>query len=536
MTPKTCLLLAMTSLLAGAALCEAAAPARSSPRRSTPAPTVWMRRFAPPTALQVTLNENYGSFSVTSKELGLLRAASTMPLHDPASPCQIQVEVRKADRGFDLAYVVSNPTNAPLSAPKLIVDGFPLGSKVEFLDHSFGCEFGALQPQPNGAITSWSPIYPDFAYSPVMVLRDDEFAVGLSLQYPVLKYRQSVKMFAARWPGASNWTAYFSLQGTIAPGESREYVLSASYALPTEWIHTVQPYRDHFWSLYGNRTSYTQDLRPVYASSMTSQSFFAPDNPRGFYPNVRPDLLGWKGVVDWFMADTVGKGYKRLMIWNSSGIYQTNFSNNFPPQVMSEWSEVQSKTAGEFRRLQSRGVQVCFWWGHSAHVADKWDDDELEPLDTANPAHVKSMMGEWELLVKRGADGAGLDAFEVLPIWEQSPWLAKMRAQKPNAFLIGEAAGIDVLHLEVPFWINGSDLPSGSPHLLADYLVPGREIHVQLVGQESIDLDRIKELVFAGNTVLIHSPTVTAFQIERFIREALQQWGAPALTTPSSAP
>jgi hypothetical protein len=346
-----------------------------------------------------------------------------------------------------------------------------------------------MPPQPNGSITSPTLEYPRGLYSPVLVLRDKRIDIGLSLEYPVLDYRHAVRVFAARWPGDPNWTAYFDLEGQIAPGVTRQYVVTVSYSVPGEWIHTLQPYRDYFWSRYGNTPSYVQDLRPVYGASVASASFSGPDNPRGFYEPHRPDLNGWKAVVDSLLTGAVDQGYQRIMV---------NFTNNYPPQFMTEWTTPMATSTGELTRLQAAGAQLCYWWGHSTMLADQWDDPTLEHFDPAVPAQVQAMQSEWALAVQRGADGVGLDAFNQLDLWLSLPWLETMRSLKPNAYFVVENAGPDVLHLRTPFWVNGYDLPT--PHLMADYLVPGRETWVHLAGSE-ITADRVQEIESWGMTV-----------------------------------
>jgi hypothetical protein len=462
--------------------------------------SVWLREFAPPQPVTVATVPYAGSFFSWSPELGLLRYPGPGPLHHLSTSCQVTSAVTPAEGGFDIAYQVTNPYAAPLPAPTLMVPGITLVAPVEFLSHAFGCRFISLVPQENGSICSPTGTYPDALYSPVMVLRDGDFAVSLSLQYPVLDYKQSVKMFAARWPNATDWTGYLQLQGTIPPATTRSYVVSVRYAWPDDWVHTLKAYRDYFWELYNGNPRYVQDRRPVYGASMSSESFFAPGNDRGFHPVLRPDVHGWKTTVDALINNVVDHGFERIMVWTPSGHYHANFGNNFPPQFMSGWSGPMFATASQFARIRNRGVQLCFWWGHSGRYADRWDDDALELFDPANPVHRAAMLQEWTLATALGADGAGLDAFEELPLWTALSWMATLFQYKSDAFLVAESACADIMHLFVPFWIQGNDLQA--PHLMADYLVPGREIWVHLAGGE-VTPERIEEVTSWGLTVCV---------------------------------
>lgn len=510
MKPRTCLLIVVAALAAE----------RPAPGAGRNPPAVWLRTFDPPAHLKTTFQKTGNTFLVTSPQLGVLHDNASPQLYDPATVCEVTTEVRGAERGFDISYDITNPTAAPVALPALVLPGFPLDAGVEMLDHAFGLEWAGTLPQAGGSITSPTLTYPGGLYSPVMVLRDADTAVGLSLKYPVLAFRHPIQIFTARWPGDPNWTAYFFLVGDIAPGATRRYVVSVRYAAPADWIHTLQPYREYFWSLYGHTPSYVQDLRPVYGASVASSSFFGPANPRGFHEPERADFNGWKGTVDELMADAVGTGYRRIMLWAPSGLYQVNFTNNYAPQFMSEWTAPMVQTAGEFKRLQAKGVQVSFWWGHSAMLADQWDDPALEFFDPGDPAQVQAMLAEFTPAVQRGADGIGLDGYEQIELWLALPWLEKMRSLKSDAYFVAEAACADVLHLRVPFWLNGFDLLT--PHLIADYLVPGREIWINLIGPE-INMTRAKEVISWGGTVCWAGPSITSGQLMPHIRAALHQ-------------
>ncbi len=483
---------------------------------------VWVRQFDPPAPVNVVTQPFGESFLVWSPELGLLRYPVAGPLYDSSTSCLVESEVTPREGGFDVAYEITNPTQEAVELPSLILPGFTLDAGVEMLDHAFGLEWAQTQPQPGGSITSRSLVYPRQLYAPVLLLRNYRVAVGISLAYPVLDYRHGIRFFAARWPGDPNWTAYLHLEGQLAPGATRAYSVSVRYSLPGDWIHTLQPYRDYFWSLYGDTPVYAQDLRPVYGAYVASASFFGPDNPRGFYQPHRPDLNGWAGVAMSLLAKAVDPGYRRIMMWAPSGLYQINATNNYPPQFMSEWSTPMAESTGELERLREAGAQLCYWWGHSARVADQWDDPKLDFFNPGDPSQLEVMQAEWALAVQRGADGVGLDAFNQLDLWLGLPWLETMRSSKPDAFFVVESAGPDVLHLHAPFWINGYDLPT--PHLMADYLVPAREIWAHLAGSD-INADRVQEIQSWGMTVCTIGASVLELEIE--IGEASIPAGGP---------
>jgi hypothetical protein len=341
-----------------------------------------------------------------------------------------------------------------------------------------------------------------------------------------MDYEHYVSPEFRRYTDMDTWAAHVVLDGFIAAGESRYYRLSSRFAEVEDWIHTLEPYRDYFWSLYGNQVAYTQNLNTIFARSISDEIYFAPDNLRGFqtiYVNGqvhRVDTDGWAVEVDAAMDYLATSGHSRYMIWKPSGLYNEQQQNNYPPQFMSEWSPPMVATTGEFSPFASAGIKLGFWWGRSAQVADQWNDPELEMFDTSYGPHVTAMWNEAVLAASRGARLIGLDSFRMMPPWDALPWLNTLQAMSPQIQYVGEPHSCDIMHLKQGFCIDHTHLLTAP--LLADYLVPGREVWVII--PLGMSIAQASHYIGWGLSVLHYNQSFTAHDLEPAVAAAQAGW------------
>src|SRR5207249_3767796 len=141
---------------------------------------------------------------------------------------------------------------------------------------------------------SWT--YPGELYSPAVVLSNEDYAVGLSIQYPVLEARHEVRLGLTGIPGAAGantcaWVARFQLGGTtqrlahgaeIGAGQTRTYVVSLRVcASPKEWVRTLLPYREFFRATYGG-VRYARRPEPIMSVAMSDPALLSRQNARGW--------------------------------------------------------------------------------------------------------------------------------------------------------------------------------------------------------------------------------------------------------------
>ncbi|NOG54763.1 MAG: hypothetical protein HND57_10625 [Planctomycetes bacterium] len=492
---------------------------RQGPSSGDDGPThdIWKREFAQPESFPVTVRSIGGDdFQVESAHFGLLRSVTNEDLYDvSATDCDVTWRIVPDAEGYSLVYTVINATDQTQPLPSFRVHGNLLGDRVEFLQTETDTRFAMLDASGGTSACSRIDAYPDQLYSPVMVVRNQQLAVGFSLLYPILDYEHAIrtKFFrgenGTRYEGS--WFAEFRLDGTVPAGQARLYELAVRYTKADDWIHSLAPYRAYFQKHYGE-VRYRQDMRPVYGMTAGDSAWLSQTNPRGLSEN-RADLNGWKEDVDDLVDHINATGYKRVMVWNPGGLYLNHTENNFPPQIMSSWLGPMRRTAGEWKRLNELGIDVMYWWGHSSKVADKWDDPTLEDFNPKSRRHRRSMLREYGIAQSRGADGIGFDAFH-MQVWDAIPWLHELQARNPGSTFVIEPAGCDILHVKYPTFVQANRLKT--PHLLADYLVPGRELWVYMRPTEATH-EMAKQFIDWGLTVVTKSPDIDANQLQEWV-------------------
>jgi hypothetical protein len=420
---------------------------------------------------------------------------------------------------YDLIFTFDNDTGRYKGMGRIDVGVITLGTDFEWLNLNRRCEFiDAERRGFNVQIRN----YPSSLYAPVGVLRNDDFAVGVSLLYDILQNRHDVNVRLgkpggafASGPGGAGYSIGFDLgnpasganptpvfdPGYLHPGEQRTYRVAVRAVKldspptvhgPQHWLAAIEPYRQHFEALYGG-VAYDRDTRPVRAQSIANTSTLNPDNTLGFNggDRNRPDLNGWGPLVNRMLRPL---GFERTMLWAPGGLYYTHRDNNFPSQFMSQLLTTDKlSTAFNERvglpRLANAGQDLGLWWGRSSRVVRQWDSAQWEPLDLAHQDRIDLALYEMHLANDAGATTIGLDAFlpSEMPVWQQYEWILELRRRYPDTKFILEPMACDVMHSLSPTfvisWKNGDRTGQPetrfrvrNPHYLADYLLPGHEI------------------------------------------------------------
>ena len=394
-----------------------------------------------------------------------------------------------ARNGFDITLTYRNATSLPQPLGQIIIDGIMLGPVIDHWDfRGQGTPLVHDRRRAQVYVTGGLP-YPQELYSPVILLSDERYTVGISLLYSAAEYLHPVTTHTfsvgGRPESDRSWSSGFHLRGDLPPGQTRQYTLALRLMAtdpsePNGWVRTLTPYRDFFRQAYGTMR-YTPDRRPVLAVHMSSPQLCKPSNPRGWVEDTRrPDLYGWDGWVNWIPREMTRLGFDRVMIWAASGNYLHNQDENFPFLALSpiKTEPALFSTFGRLQTLPQRGPsEVGYWWGRSQEVMRVWDSPTSEILDPNNPDHVTRAMRELGVAVELGAQAVGLDAFSKIPYYDAYHWLERMRARAPGVKFISELDAPDLIHLLGPTYLYGHQ--TDRPHLLADLLMPGHETWTQ---------------------------------------------------------
>lgn len=394
------------------------------------------------------------------------------------------LEYHPADGGYDVVVHYTNNTSEAQELGVISVAGIRFGNKIEIGDFRHDAKFIEFDSQGRSFATAGRE-YPEDLYSPVGVIRDDRYTVGMSLNYPILEYEHGVRV-NFHVPGGAYiqsgqcWNGEFQLRGKMEPGESRQYTLSVRVVENEKhWLTTLVPYRDYFQEMYG-AVRYERDPRPVLGFFIGMNGALSANNIYGFDgQSRRPDLHGWAPWAS-YIATAPERGYERVMLWAASGLFRNHSDMNYPYQFMTgmDHAPLARDTADLLKeRVADAGIDLGFWWGRSSQVMREWDTDQTEPMDPDNPDHVALAFRELDLAVERGASTIGLDAFVYMDGWDAYRWLEMMHDRYPHLKFVVEPSGPDFEHVLAATWVEGLHHVQ-TPPLLQDFLVPGHETWV----------------------------------------------------------
>lgn len=440
----------------------------------------------------------------------------TMPFWDDLTGGQSiapTVEFVPQETGYDVVYTFTNNTPSPRKQGQMRVGIFTLGPRIKVIDG--GPQNCIERIDERSTHVAYARHYPRNMYAPVWVMRDENYAVGVSIQYPILEYQHDVR-FIMRLPngtassgeGGQGWYLAIALanaptdgpnalsvyEAVIPPGETRRYVVSVRVNdNPDDWMRTLLPYRDFFRSTYGG-VRYDRKTLPINATNLAGADLTSNDNPYGWSREkyFSPDKHGWEPWVNDLSARTGWGGY---MLWSASGMYKNNRQNNLPFQFTSRWLDNDKmRTALDSRvgfpaLIRRTKAELGFWWGRSCQVMTEWDTDVYENLDPDNPAHFEACYKELSLAAQAGATMIGLDTFNHTrtPTWKLYAWLQRMQFMFPQMRFVIEPEACDILHTLAPMFLRGfnDDTPQATledvysiknSHYLADFLLPGHEM------------------------------------------------------------
>lgn len=458
--------------------------------------------------------------SITHENTPIISPRS-MSAHDPLSNTDtlkptVTIE-HTDDLGYNLIYTFTNDTNKPRPLGRLVVGAITLGERVRYLSVLRGTR---LPETTWDSYTGQAWRYPLDAYSTATAIMNDDYAVGVSLLYPIETYKHDALVRVGRAGGAfkgpkesRGWYVAFDLSNkknpnqhtvlsrpaSLKPGETRTYTVAVRAMKrpgtwtedPTgeqDWLETLVPYRDYFQSRFGP-VEYTRDDRAVKAVEAANAGTVSASNPRGFFGDrtSRPDLAGFGTLV---ARLSERNGFDRVMLWAPSGIYPAKLKLNFPNMFTLGWNDMPMLRTSwkRFRDVPRTGKQLGLWWGRAAEFTDSWDAHTLESLDLSDPEHLAGVSLRLDMASQSGATHIGLDNFvhTHMPIWEQVRYLRAVRKIFPELTLIAEPMCCDIIHSVTPSFTaayrgrkNGKDEEDFhklvAPNYLADFMLPGHE-------------------------------------------------------------
>lgn len=402
--------------------------------------------------------------------------------------------------GLDIVYTVDNPSSQSQPLPDFLFGGFRQDKvNPKYLELRRG---GFLTS--SGASNFYAEAYPStFVYSPITLIVSDNLAQGSSIQYPFMDYNVLVipqlswsndgkvaYRYSFTYPFVSE-----SVKAKIPANKKETYTVSVRFSPSRNWILTLDPYKKFFDKTYPKTG--TKDLHPVGGISEAFTEYVNDSNPRGynywFNPGKRLDLDGWSSEVTRLISVLSSKGYKRLMIWQTAGMYDPKLCNcNFPAQYM-DWLPKLVETQSELVRIKNAGITLGFWWGRSGQVVvpNTWPPASISNIISANYSnsqHYAYLKNQFDLGKQRGADTIGLDSFSFMEPYGRKLWLDELVSS--NLKFIHEHGGADIFHSEAANFYtddyeNGKWQTIAGPSLLSWYLNPQSEVWAYEVASSS---------------------------------------------------
>ncbi len=400
-------------------------------------------------------------------------------------------------------------------------------------------------------------------YSPVITAKDIEFAVGTSLNYPILKYEDNTKRKRGRqnvlmnklypkmriYKDDKSWTFKYSFDkygvfvGRIGAKKEYEFTIPVRFSKPKSWLFTMHPYKEYFLKLYETDNNKTKDVSPImmatfsfYGDSVTEKSkrgwSWALENVDKDGYSYMPLKLVSKGI-----SLTMAKnGYKRIIFGTFSGVYNANISpllyNELPFQFITNLEPNMEKELNESLAIYKKaGQKFGFWWGIAGMMPidekgdvisfDTWQPHSDTPFIYNNPKHRLYALRQLKVAKDVKADSLSLDAYVRMEENSRLAWLQDMKELAPKISFYTEEQ-VDFMHTKAAILLQPENVAFGDtnysknrltkPAVFSHYLNPNKEVQVWLIHSTTRDkTEYVKRLVSWGYTPIIPMPMKKSF-------------------------
>lgn len=495
----------------------------------------------------------------------------------------ISYKIEKKQGGFDVIYNVLNNSKNIQIMPDFQIPGinFTTKNQLEVLntntEHYMQTrDLNQIKREGKKFISVSSVIRRDFdgkvneyechygastftPYSPVISAKDKNFAIGTSLNYPILKYVDSAKDERGEhhvlrdklypkmriYKDSDSWRFSYSfaksgpISGRIETGKNYKFTIPVRFSKPKSWLFTLSPYKKYFSTLYPITNPSLKDVKPIlgvnfsfYGDSIREKS------KRGWawaLENVDKDgysYLPLKQVSHGLSTMMEQKGYERILFFTFSGVYNTmkspkmyselpfQFITNFEPNMQKELDE-------SLKIYTSKNQKIGFWWGIAGMMPiddrgelisdNKWLPSDDTPFILENPEHKRYAYRQLKVASEHSVDSLTLDAYVRMEENSAIEWLKEMKAYDKDIKFVLEQQ-VDFMHTLSAIILqpenlifDNSDLRYNmltQPALFSHYLNPTSEVQVWLQQKVSGKNENqyIKDLVSWGYTPIVPMP------------------------------
>ncbi len=501
----------------------------------------------------------------------------------------ISYRLLKAPGGFDVLYIVKNSTKRAHLMPDFQIPGVRVfeDKYIEILNtntkqHMQKRYLSTLSNSSDGEYFSVSSIIQEgydgevfeeefyygadtlSAYSPVIALKGSDFAVGTSLNYPILDYIDSTKTLRGYrnvlmnklypkmrvYRDKDGWIFkyIFSKQGAlkarIESGKSYSFTIPVRFSSPKYWLLTLYPYKEYFQKLYPKDKKLTKDLRPILLSIFSFYGDNVTDkNPRGWsWALENIDKRGYsylplKDVISGLSAVMKKRGYSRILFSAFSGVYDTrednSLYNELPFQFLTNLPKnMQQELNTSLDILKSNSQEFGFWWGTSSMIPvnkdgdviskNRWQPDNNTPFIYEDESHKDYAYRELNMANTLGVDSLSLDAYVRMEESGRVRWLDEMKEASPNIEFALEQQ-VDFMHTKAAIILqpelalfeksNPKKALLTKPPIFSNYINPDVEIQVWVreFDDKKVAREYIKSLIRWGYTPIVMMPNGSSF-------------------------
>ncbi|MCF7853231.1 MAG: hypothetical protein K9N51_00415 [Candidatus Pacebacteria bacterium] len=501
-------------------------------------------------AVRLVRQNNLPYLTLTVDDEEVIRPGIT-PLYGE-SDCTVEVKLEAIPEGCLLHYTVVNQTDKPVKTPAMTVGGIAMprdGSRI--IETWQNVRFQDVKGSQSTRLPG-RRIYPAMTYAPVTGVHHGDLFVGSALMYKLLEMQIDITVDYDYREQDGTWTLiyntavaaknYTEVPGpvTLAAGETYRFTLSVGVARPTAWVTAYRPYRDFFSATYGG-TSYYKSVEPIYAQAASVGTLLSDNNPRGFTRGSagdgegRLDEEGWTGFPEYVKKQVMDRGFRRMMIWNVTGLYRKHRGASMTWEIGSEWTEEMLATKDEFSKAAEL-VEMGLWWGRATAVSGGFDTGRRHAVNPDNPKDMQACYRELDPLYRMGVRLIGLDAthrgaYPGMKGWTPSgitvyrEWLPKLKQRYPGMRFLIEPAAPDFLHTLAYAWSRAPLCPG--PRTFADYILPGQVscVAIRRKGRNraSMSEETIHRYIKWGYTLVVFWTGMYPVSVDREIIEEKQQ-------------
>jgi len=390
------------------------------------------------------------------------------------------------------------------------------------------------------------------SYSPVIVAKDNDFAVGVALEYPFLDYNYDTTNYGGTlntkkdpnfklYPfmrivkDGNSWIYEYAFihyqnpeeqfDGYIPAGQTYHFTIPVRFSQPTKWLLTLYPYKNYLKTTYGESFAPQRSSQPVLWVNLAFYGIYAEqnNNPRNWSYNWQliddgsPVELPIEEVTAGLSNIMESHGYNDILLHGLSGLYPvtsgSSMYSEIPNQFVVGRPDYMKGGAlnNALQTFTNAGQKYSFWWGISGSMPvdgnedvlsySQWLPDHDIPFKLNNSTHKNFATYQLNQALNLSPSGIGYDAYGRMEEKTAMQWLDEMHdiintAGTETEIWLEEMSDIKhkkagIIRQGYTDWREIQHNAISKPPVLAQYLNPQAKIIVLLENHAMNELSEI---------------------------------------------